>query len=225
MTDDVSTAYVPARRRRYNIKPRKLRVTVRDQDFYRRYLNGETLQEIGTRWGITREYVRQRLKLMGITRKDGGFHRRAQELAVVRAIEEKERERRRSARRAKTCEQWLGVSPVEFEEIAGEPYQSVWIQLRNYEASANPILRCYLGLMRSAKRRHIPWSLTFRAWWDKWVESGKWDLRGTKSGDYCMGRENRHVGFTVENARICTFRENSQRTRAQDAPRGRRTPP
>lgn len=44
----------------------------RDIDIENRYRSGETLQKIGTHYGISRERVRQILSRKGITKADGG---------------------------------------------------------------------------------------------------------------------------------------------------------
>lgn len=39
-----------------------------------------------------------------------------------------------------------------------------------------------------AHRRNIPFLLSFEEWSDIWQQSGHWDLRGKKKGQYCMSR-------------------------------------
>jgi hypothetical protein len=46
----------------------------------------------------------------------------------------------------------------------------------------------YTEQKHGAFRRGITWNITFEEWWNFWQQSGKWDLRGRKKGQYCMCR-------------------------------------
>lgn len=41
---------------------------------------------------------------------------------------------------------------------------------------------------RKAAQRGIGWEFTFEDWWKMWEDSGKWENRGVKQGQYCMSR-------------------------------------
>ena len=59
-----------------------------------------------------------------------------------------------------------------------------------------------------AKNRNIEWLFTFESWIKMWIESGKWDQRGTKRGQYCMSRPNDQGPYSPENVVIKTHSEN-----------------
>jgi hypothetical protein len=50
--------------------------------------------------------------------------------------------------------------------------------------------------------------LTFEEWIDIWMISGKWHLRGRKSDEYCMARNNDIGHYEVGNVKIITNEEN-----------------
>lgn len=62
----------------------------------------------------------------------------------------------------------------------------------------------------NAKRRNIPWLLTFEEWWDIWQKSGKWDQRGTGANQYCMARILDCGAYKKGNVKITTMKKNSQ---------------
>jgi hypothetical protein len=67
-----------------------------------------------------------------------------------------------------------------------------------------------------AKRRGILFAMTFDEWFDVWTISGKWDLRGSGKGKYCMCRVGDTGGYTIDNVFIGAFEKNSS-----DANKGR----
>jgi len=62
---------------------------------------------------------------------------------------------------------------------------------------------------RGAKARNIPFTLTFNEWWDIWQQSGHWEERGHKSGQYCMSRYGDLGPYAVGNVFIQLTSENS----------------
>jgi hypothetical protein len=67
------------------------------------------------------------------------------------------------------------------------------------------------GVQRAnAKRRGISWEFTFETWWKLWQESGKWDLRGTESHQYCMARVHDEGPYSPDNVLIRTMASNSR---------------
>ena len=46
----------------------------------------------------------------------------------------------------------------------------------------------YQNHKATAKRRNIPFLLTFEQWWNIWQQSGHWSDRGKGQGKYCMSR-------------------------------------
>ena len=59
-----------------------------------------------------------------------------------------------------------------------------------------------------AKNRKVEWLFTFDTWIKKWEESGKWEQRGHKKGQYCMSRPNDQGPYSPENVIIKTHSEN-----------------
>jgi hypothetical protein len=70
--------------------------------------------------------------------------------------------------------------------------------------------RLYAVQKRKAEVRGIPWEFTFETWWKLWEDSGKWNKRGRRSGQFCMRRrgdigpyspDNCYIGEVIENNR------------------------
>lgn len=147
------------------------------------YTRGETLQEIGTEFGITRERVRQLLaKFFNISRKDGGQSKRSAH--KLSRFEER--------RNAKSQARW-GCSWVDYVKLRTlrKPVQAFGRQ------KTNAILR------------GIEWNLTLWQWWTIWQESGHWDDRGVGRG-YCMCRKGDQGSYSVDNVYIATGIKNIQ---------------
>ncbi len=74
----------------------------------------------------------------------------------------------------------------------------------------------YIRHQANANRRGIPWKFTFETWWKMWEDSGKWELRGRKSGMFCMARNGDRGEYSPENVQIVQMGVNSteaQKTR------------
>lgn len=59
-----------------------------------------------------------------------------------------------------------------------------------------------------AKRRGIGFYLTFEQWWNIWQQSGKWNQRGCKKGQYVMSRYNDTGPYKIGNVYIQTVESN-----------------
>ena len=59
-----------------------------------------------------------------------------------------------------------------------------------------------------AKRRGIEFNLTHEQWWDLWEQSGKWNERGIKRGQYVMSRKNDIGAYEIGNVFIQTQNQN-----------------
>lgn len=64
-----------------------------------------------------------------------------------------------------------------------------------------------------AKRRLIPFLLTFDEWMSIWSKSGHLDDVGCFDGQYCMARYGDKGPYAVGNVRICTINENHSEKR------------
>lgn len=71
-----------------------------------------------------------------------------------------------------------------------------------------------------AKHRGIDFNLTFEEWWSIWEQSGKWNERGIRKGQYVMSRIADQGGYTLDNVMIQTVGDNNR-----EAFRTHRLPP
>ena len=76
-------------------------------------------------------------------------------------------------------------------------------------AAAHPVMIAYQRQKSAARRRGIQFLLSFEEWRTLWLESGKWEQRGKRKGQYVMARYGDAGAYAVDNVRICTNRENS----------------
>jgi hypothetical protein len=72
------------------------------------------------------------------------------------------------------------------------------------------------GRQRSdAKRRGIPFKLSFEEWWSIWKASGHWHERGRSRGQFVMARNADQGAYEVGNVKIITCEENSSEIRGE----------
>jgi hypothetical protein len=64
-----------------------------------------------------------------------------------------------------------------------------------------------------AKRRGIPFLLTFEEWMSIWIDSGKWEQRGSRSGQFCMARFGDQGAYEVGNVKIILRSANTSEAR------------
>lgn len=165
---------------------------IRDAEMILMFRDGKTLQEIGDKYGITRERVRQRLNDHGLSGLDGGAALRS--LSAIGDAAKRLSEAR--ARREQLDFDRWGMSREEISMLSPLPRKHRKHPIRLYEQQRN-----------SARRRGIGWEITLREWWKVWQESGKWELRGRGKG-YCMARWADDGPYSAENVYICTCGEN-----------------
>lgn len=155
---------------------------VRAEDMRQRYENGETLEQIGASYGLTRERVRQVLAAkFGTTGRDGGK-------AELARRKRREKHKKRDARSMKA---W-GCSYRQYVQILkhpGRPTYAYWSQRKN------------------AIKRDIAWELNLWQWWSIWEKSGHWAERGRGRG-YQMCRLNDVGPYSVDNVYIATGDDN-----------------
>ncbi len=93
----------------------------------------------------------------------------------------------------------------------------VWLATNRNERNAyerarraNDLWRtAYRGHKYGARKRGIAFLLTFEEWAAIWHESGKWEQRGIRGGQYVMARFGDAGPYAVDNVRICTKEENN----------------
>lgn len=153
-------------------------------DIIGRYGSGETLEEIGSVYGVTRERIRQILKIHGLAGKDGG--------AVARAHE---RKKQKTLSKSIQCQSRTGMTLDEFRSVnpRGDFTSVPYVRYRYQE--------------RNAQNRGIGFHLTFRDWWRLWQESGHWDQMGRGGDKYGMSRKDLEAPFTFDN---CVIRKNGE---------------
>lgn len=158
----------------------------RNRDIVERFLSGQTYAQIGRKYELTRERVRQILKKKGYTRWDGGSY-----LTACKRNQQIEHERELA------CRERTGLSRRDKKRIAGSaghkgsPYQSFTEQRNN------------------ALHRGIEWNLTFAAWWYLWCLYGHYDDRGRGMGKYVMARYGDTGPYSLTNCKIILMSENS----------------
>lgn len=97
--------------------------------------------------------------------------------------------------------EWNAANP----EKAKEMYRRA---LRKWKAE-NPMQAAYYHHKSHAIRRNIPFLLTFDEWAAIWIESGRWEQRGIRKGQYVMARHGDMGPYAIGNVRICTGQENN----------------
>lgn len=161
----------------------------RTQQSIAMYQQGITLHNIGQRFGVTREYIRQILKRAGIEAKDGGIAKRAALGGDKRAAK---------------------VAMLNAKCVAkhGIPYAE-------YKALPTPMKTAFLSQKNAARSRGIEWRLRFGEWYAVWMASGKWEQRGRKTGQYVMSRIRDDGPYELGNVHIQTCNENGKEATAK----------
>jgi transposase len=156
----------------------------RGDDMRSMFLEGKTLQEIGRKYSITRERVRQILhKYFGFRAENGGKSTRVRK---ARQAFNKKRDAR--------CQKHWGCSYKEYQRILKYPGRPTY---------------AFSSQRKNAQHRGIGWELSLWSWWKIWENSGHWDDRGRGHG-YGMCRHNDLGPYAADNVYIATGTENIQ---------------
>lgn len=146
------------------------------------FQSGQTLEQIGQQYGITRERVRQIIKRFhGLKGRDGGAAQRAADRHAMFC----------AARDERCVSRW------------GCTYDQ-YVLLR---ALKKPT-RAYSAQRKSAEWRGIAWEFSLWSWWTVWQQSGLWEQRGRGQG-YVMCRKGDVGPYSPENVYIATAAQNS----------------
>lgn len=156
------------------------------------YKQGKTLQEIGDAYGITRERVRQLIKALGLSGKDGGIR-----VSSGKKV---------SSKKAAT----LKRKNIHTQKYYGCDY-GLAVKLNDGKqlSTPNSLARNYIEQRRNAiSIRDVGWDISFPEWADVWVESGLLDKRGRGKGKFVMGRIKDQGPYHRLNVYICPFEQN-----------------
>ena len=158
----------------------------RNEEVVARYRDGETLDAIGKRFGVTRERIRQIIfkhsRIYGLV--DGGVRIRTERKRSERAAA---REAQREARVLKN----YGCSLDIYYTVKNAGGVNAYMEQRN-----------------GAKRRGIDWRFTLATWWRCWQDSECWRLRGRGGDSFVMARFGDVGPYSVDNVYFTTGREN-----------------
>lgn len=145
--------------------------TERTRQMAAMYKSGQTLQEIGRHYGITRERVRQLItKYHGLRGGDGGATLTS---TLARAARLNKREARYQRRYGCSREQYRAI-----QRTGGT--------------------RAYTELQRNTTRDGIKLELTLWQWWNLWQGSGHWSERGRGHG-YWLFRLRSDAPLSLDN--------------------------
>ncbi|MGH6866889.1 MAG: sigma factor-like helix-turn-helix DNA-binding protein [Methyloceanibacter sp.] len=180
-----ATVFVRAKRAGIKFKrPRSTLAKVSDpsrEEMLGLYRNGATLQQIGDRFGVTRERVRQILKrLYGINALHGGARLIARPKAISNA-----------ARKDAKYLAKYGCSYAQVKELL-EMGRTSGVKRDRTPIGAFRVQR------RNARRDGCEWKLTLWEWWTIWQRSGHWNERGRGKG-YWLARRDKSGPFSVDN--------------------------
>lgn len=156
------------------------------------YKSGETLEEIGKRFSLTRERVRQILRKGGVVRSDGGQ-------AIKQEIKKHLKYSLRVERATERLLQHYGCTYDEM--MALNDGKSV--------STRGSLAMAYRNQMRHAEYLGIEWKFTFPQWVEAWENSGKIDQRGRSADSYVMGRKGDVGPYSPDNVIFITLRQNS----------------
>ncbi len=163
-----------------------MRLDKRNDEIVRLYKECYTLQEIGDKFGVSRERVRQILRSRKVSALAGGASKRA-----AKRLEGLARRRERRCR-----ERW-GISHAEYRHLRS----------MDKEFKKTP-MGLYKKQRQNAVDRGIGWRLSFVEWLSIWEESGHLEARGRAKGQYVMTRIGDVGDYRAGNVRIQTCTEN-----------------
>ena len=136
------------------------------------YRSSMTLEQIGDKYGLTHERVRQILKKeLGLIAKDGAT---AAYFAALRENRQRGLDARKMVKNGCTIEQW-----------------------RSIPARAR---LAFLMQRKNARRDDNAWALSVWDWWTLWRDSDRWGQRGR--GRYVLGRLDRSEPWALGNVAI-----------------------
>lgn len=164
------------------------------QDIIRSFLNGATTVELGKKYGVSRERIRQLLKMEGYTSKDGGHFGGINKERRLAANNKKKQDIQKI--KDSRVKRIYGCSYALWEELGGHTYKTA-----NGDDPSQPIYK-FRNIRNQCKHNGIEWNLTLEQWWDIWQKSGQWKNRGTKKGQYVLARKDKSKPYKIGNVHV-----------------------
>lgn len=188
----------------YPYAGRKIRNKERQEEAVSLYRSGHTLQQIGDKYGLTRERIRQILVAAGVSWTDGGQH----------VLHKARTTLRRNAVMSRRNRNAISIYGCTYEQV---------IRCNDGQASRKKgsLADRYVTQKNSAiHTRGISWEITFPEWVQVWKESGKIDERGLWANGYCMARKGDVGPYSIDNVYITTVAANAADYQAELKIRG-----
>jgi len=161
-----------------------VRTELRNIQMASQYQAGNTLQEIGDRYGISGERVRQVIAKLGMNKKNGG-----------KAIIVKKRRIQEDLNKRRQTYKVFGCTLEQYN----------YLRSFHEKLEKTPI-RYYRQHKNNARYRKIEFKFTLWEWWHIWDVSGKWEERG--QGMYVMARHKDQGSYEDGNVYITTSSQN-----------------
>jgi DNA-binding CsgD family transcriptional regulator len=171
--------------------------TDHEVEIYEYWKAGHTLQEVGDKFGCTREWIRQILnRNFGLTGMDNNAKISKAMLSVY--LKNKDAMKIKKIRREERIYKTFGCS----EEVL------VYINKGKFRQNDGGVAYDYFWQRKNARERGISWDISLPEWWQIWKESGKYPVRGKHVGEYVMSRYGDTGPYSKDNVHICLCTEN-----------------
>jgi hypothetical protein len=171
--------------------------TDREVEIYEYWKEGRTLQEVGNKYGCTRERIRQILnRSFGLTGMDNIEKTKNSILAIYLKKKDLAIENRYS--REMFIYKVFGCH----EEIVAH------INKGKFHQKEGGVANDYYWQRHHSSCRGIKWEISLPEWWQIWKESGKYPVRGKHLGEYVMSRYGDHGPYHKDNVHICLAVDN-----------------
>ena len=148
------------------------------------YRNKETLREIGGKFGITGERVRQLLKKARVDPEEGGG-----------LIKNEEARKRKAAR-------WLAKTDASLRKVYGCGHDEFIALNGTLDRSPGTAAWDYQAISKNNKGKGAEWSLTFPEYVGLWEKVGGVHMRGRGYGSLALCRKDTSLPFQLGNVEI-----------------------
>ncbi len=103
---------------------------------------------------------------------------------------------------------WTPVRPLRVMNVVRvQGARKENLQMKN-QPEARKLRGAYDDQRTNAKKRAVPFLLTFEQWLKIWVDSGNLNLRGCRRGQYVMARIGDEGSYIIGNVRIIRMEDN-----------------